>query len=183
MRRIYFTVIIALSPMLLLGQYFLELHSEYDDSFREWEIILEQDSTEIEGTLELSWGIKNDFTQWQYRVGDLYGEINQKFNNNAGLWELRSEGKVVTMRQVWPGDKSEWKISYDGRTFVFRTSHPSRYDEWSFGDDKMGELILYTDIAMDPRDWIISDYTIEAITFEERMAAIFVGLYSSIPIR
>lgn len=181
MRRFFHIIVLVISPMLLFGQYFLELHSEFDDSFRAWNLVLEQDSSEIEGELELSWDMNNDFTQWQYRIDDKYGEISQKFGNNAGLWELRSEGNVVTMRQVWPGDTSEWKISHNGRSFVFQTTHPVRFDEWSIKGDKYGELIMYTDIRMDLRDWIISDYTIDSVTFEERMAAIFVGLYSSIP--
>ena len=174
-------MILLIAPFMLSGQYLMELHSEADNSFREWEILLEKDSTEIEGELELTWGLGNDFTQWQYRVDDLDGEIALKFKNNPGLWELRSEGKVVTIRQVWPGDISEWKISNGDRSFVFKVVYPNRLDEWSIVGDKLGELVMYTENVGDPRDWIISDYTIDDVSFEERMAAIFIGLYSSTP--
>lgn len=168
-------------PFLLNGQYFLELHSESNNSFREWEFLMEKDSTEVEGDLELTWGLNNDFTQWQYRVDELYGEISQKFNNNPGIWELRSEGKIITIRQVWPGDASEWKISYDERSFVIRAVYSHRFDEWSVVGNNYGELAMYTEIQGDIRDWIVSDYMIDSITFEERMAAIFIALYSSTP--
>lgn len=168
-------------PLFLSGQYFLELHSESNTSFGEWELLLERDSTEVEGDLELTWGLNGDFTEWQYRIDELYGEISQKFNNNSGLWELRSEGKVITMRQVWPGDASEWKISYNGRSFTFRALYSHRFDEWTVVGKEFGELIMYTEFEGDIRDWIISDYMVDSITFEERMAAIFIALYSSIP--
>ena len=181
MKKLLYLSILLFLPICVCGQYFLELHTEFDDSFREWEMVLELDSTEIEGELELTWAINNDFTEWQYRVESLYGEIAQKFNNNPSLWELRSDGKVVTIRQVWPGDFTEWKISYDNRSFVFRPIYANQLDEWSVKGDKYGELIMYTDRLGDPRDWIISDYMNDDITFEERMAAIFIALYSSIP--
>jgi len=181
MGRFSSIVLLVIIPILLNGQYLLELHSEYDNSFREWEILLELDSTEIEGNLELTWGIGNDFTEWRYRIGDLDGEIAQKFNSNPGLWELRSEGEVVTIQQVWPGDISEWKISKGDRSFKFRIVYPNRLDEWSIVGDKLGELVLYTENIGDPRDWIVSDYTVDSVSFEERLAAIFIGLYTSIP--
>jgi hypothetical protein len=181
MRRFFQMLILVILPYVLLGQYFLELHAESDHSFREWEILLEKDSTELEGQLSLTWAINNDFSQWQYSIGDRYGEISQKFRNNPGFWELRSEGEIVTIMQVWPGDITEWKISRRSNTFVFKTIHPNRLDEWSIPGNEYGEFIFYTETLGDPRDWIVSDYTIAAVTFEERLAAIFIALYSSIP--
>ena len=168
-------------PLLLSGQYFLEFHSVSDNSFGEWEIILENDSTELDGSLELTWGVNNDFTQWQYRVDERYGEIYQKFRNNPGVWELASDDKVVTIRQVWPGDFTEWKISHEDRSFVFRPIYPNQLDEWSIKGNQHGELVIYTEHLGDPRDWIVSDFTTEVITFEERMAALFIALFSSFP--
>ncbi|MEM9547110.1 MAG: hypothetical protein AAGA77_14110 [Bacteroidota bacterium] len=181
MKIIFSIVLMLATPYLLEAQYFLGFHSEYDDTFREWNIVLEKDSTEIEGELELTWGINNDFTQWQYRVGDRYGEIYLKFKNNPGLWELAADDKVVTINQVWPGDVTEWKISHAGRSFVFRTTYPNILDEWAIKGNKHGELVIYTEYTGDARDWIVSDYTVEEITFEERMAALFIALQVSTP--
>lgn len=183
MRKFSYLIICLFAPVFLQGQYFLEFHTESDNSFREWEIILENDSTEIEGSLELIWGLNNDFTQWQYRIADQDGEISQKFANNSGLWELRSGGKVVTIRQTWPGDISEWKISHEDRSFDFQVVNQNYLDEWHIPDEKLGELVIYTENMGDPRDWIIIDYTIDSITFEERMAAIFIAIFSSTPKR
>ena len=168
-------------PFILRGQYVLELHSEADDSFREWEIILEKDSTEIEGTLRLTWGIDNDWSDWQYSIEELDGEISQKFNNNPGLWELRSDNKIVTISQVWPGDPTEWKIQCEGRKFTIRTIYSNQLDEWTLGEQALGELVVYTETQGDPRDWIVSDYMLDQFSFEERMAAVFIALFTSIP--
>lgn len=181
MKVIFLMFTLILISVSLNGQYFLELHSEFDDSFREWEIILEKDSTEISGDLRLTWGVGNDWSEWQYRVGDYYGEISQKFKNNPGFWELRSDDLIVNIRQVWPGDSTEWSINCGKRTFTFRTLYTDQLDDWAMVEPQMGELILYTETRGDARDWIVSDFTIDEINFEERMAAIFIGLYTSIP--
>lgn len=183
MRESLAILILLAVPYCMCGQYFLEFHSEYDDSFREWDIVLENDSTELYGQLQLTWAINNDFTQWQYRVEDHDGEIYQKFKNNTGLWELASGDRVVSIRQQWPGDLTEWKISCEGRSFVFRPIYPHQLDEWSIVGEEYGELVLYTEYRGDPRDWLVSDYTKDMVTFEERMAAIFIALYVSTPKR
>lgn len=176
--QIYLFIVI---PLSLSGQYFLEFHAVADDSFREWEIILEKDSVEVEGNLRLTWGIDNDWTAWQYSIDDLDGDIVQKFKNNPGFWELRSDTRTVTINQVWPGDPSEWKISTGGRKYTIRTVYSNQLDEWALVEPKFGELIIYTETQGDPRDWIVSDYTIEEISFEERMASLFIALFTSIP--
>ena len=181
MRVLIFTFFMLLGSIPIFSQYFLELRTEFDDSFREWEILLEKDSTEIFGELELTWSIGNDFTQWRYRVDDLDGDIVQKFNNNPGFWELRSVDKLVSIRQVWPGDPNQWKISCDERSFVFRTLYNNQLDEWTLSTDRLGELIVFTNVMGDPRDWIISDFMSDDVSFEERMAAIFIAIYTSTP--
>lgn len=181
MKNFILSFFLILSPFVLRAQFFLELHAESDHSFRAWEIVLENDSIVIYGNLELTWGLNNDFTEWQYRVDDKFGEIIQKFHNNPGLWELRSEGKVVSIRQVWPGDNGEWKISCGENAFTFRTIYSNQLDDWSIKETEYGKLILYTESQGDPRDWIVEDYMLESISFEERMAAVFIGIFSSIP--
>ena len=165
----------------VIGQYFLAFRSDYNDSFREWEVVIEKDSLELFGELELTWAIGNDFTQWRYNVDDYSGDIVQKFNNNPGFWELRAAEKVVSIRQVWPGDPNQWKISFEDRSFEFRTLYHNQLDEWVVSNDKFGELVIYTNQVGDPRDWLIEDYMSDFITFEERLAALFIALYTSIP--
>ena len=163
------------------SQYFVEMHSVYDDAFREWEVIVEQDSTEFEGSLTVTWALSNDFSSWQYDIGDHFGEIKQPFKNNPRLWQLQSEGKVVTIQQVWMGDPTQWKISFQGNSFTMISADRRILDEWYVEERKLGELVLFTENRGDPRDWIISDYMIDDVTFEERMAAIFIALYTSTP--
>ena len=181
MRTICIILLFLFGITTMKAQYFLGARSAFSDSFREWELILEKDSTEIEGDLELTWAIGNDFTQWRYDVDGLSGEIYQKFNNNPGLWELRAEDRLVTIKQIWPGDPSQWKITLGKRSFTIRTLYNNQLDEWVLGDDKLGELVVLTNRIGDPRDWIIEDYMVDIVTFEERMAAIFIAIYTSTP--
>ncbi|MDF1694292.1 MAG: hypothetical protein P1U56_00580 [Saprospiraceae bacterium] len=139
------------------------------------------DSLEIDGELELVWGIGNDFTEWRYQIEDFEGTIKQTYKNNPSFWELRSDELSVSIKQVWPGDPTEWKISTKERSFTIKTLYGNRLDEWILKEREYGELVLYSEHPTDPRDWIITDYMIETITLEERMAAIFIALYSSTP--
>jgi len=180
-RIVFHLLLLCFVPIRMQAQYFLEANIAYSDSFREWNIIMEKDSQELEGRLELTWAFRGDFTEWRYDLGNNRGDITQKFANNPGLWELRSENRVVSMRQVWPGDPTEWKIECEGRSFVFLTAQAGILDEWILKTDKYGELVLYTDRIGDPRDWLIADYMDIMISLEERLAAIFIGLYTSTP--
>jgi hypothetical protein len=179
MKGIIQVIIVLLFPFCLHGQYFLEMHTLEDNSFGEWEILLEKDSSDIYGNLRLTWGMSNNLSEWQYSVDGKEGEILLKFKNNPGLWELRSEDGLITIQQTWPGDPTEWKISNGKRSFTFKTIYQNQLDDWSTEEEDLGQLVVYTERRGDPRDWIISDYMKDEITLEERMAAIFISIYTS----
>lgn len=161
------------------GQYLLGIHSVYDDSFREWEIEVEIDSTTtIEGTLEPTWGIGNDLSEWRFSIGDMDGEIVQRYQHDPGYWELRLDGEVTTIKQTWRNDPTQWQISNGKQTIVFRSINGMQADEWQNTDPNLGDLVLYAEHRNDPRDWIIEDYMIDEIPFEMRFAAAYIAIYS-----
>jgi len=164
------------------AQYLLGFHTENNDSFREWMVEVEIDSlTTVEGKLELTWGIGDDFTSWRYSIGDKDGEIDQKYGNNDGYWELKQDGEVVSITRTWPNDPSQWKVKYNGQKITIKTKFGNTLDEWENRNTKKGDLIIYTEREGDPRDWIIEDYMNDDIPFSMRMAATFIAIYSSSP--
>jgi hypothetical protein len=177
---------IFLITLILYGQldaqYIVAFNTENDDSFREWNVELEIDSsTFISGNLALTWGLGDDFTAWQYSIGENDGEILQKYANNPAFWELRQDGEVVSMTRTWPNDPTQWKIKLNGRQFTIKSKYGNVLDQWENRKSANGDLIIYTEREGDPRDWLIEDYMVEDIPFLMRLAAVFISIYSSSP--
>ena len=116
MKRIFIILIIFLTAVQVDAQYIVAINAENNDSFREWNVEIEIDSTTfISGKLGLTWGLGDDFTAWQYSIGAYDGDIVQKFANNPAFWELRQDGEVVTITRTWPNDPTQWKIKLDDK--------------------------------------------------------------------
>ncbi len=166
----------------LQAQYIIAFHTENNDSFRVWNVEIEVDSiTIIEGQLELTWGLSDDFTAWQYSIGDIDGDIVQKYDNNPGFWELRQGSDIVSITRTWPNDPTSWKIKLGKQQFTIKSKYGNTVDEWQNREADRGDLIIYSENEGDPRDWLIDDYMNDDIPFSMRMAAVFISIYSSSP--
>lgn len=164
------------------AQYITEFHSEHNDSFREWNVVLEIDSTTIiEGQLSLTWGLGDDFTDWQYSIGDFDGNIVQKYRNNPAFWELRQGSEIISITRTWPNDPTSWKIKSGKLQITIKSVHGNTVDEWQNRNPANGDLIILTETEGDPRDWLIDDYMNDTFPFTMRMAAVFISIYSSCP--
>lgn len=180
-KKILFFLILAF-PVLCSGQYILGLHTTMDDSYREWVVEIEIDSLTVEeGNLELTWGLSNDFTAWQYDIAEVSGEIIQKYQNNPTYWELKSDSGIVTIKQTWRNDPTLWVITKGDLSFSIRTANRNILDEWYLTDNEMGEFIIYTEHSGDARDWLVEDYMHDHIPIEMRIAATFIVIYTSSP--
>lgn len=179
-----FFLIILLTILLhatTFGQYLVGASTVWDDSAKEWEIYYEQDSTLIEGELEVTFSINNRYDKWSFSIGDLHGDVRQIFSNDDSRWELSSSDRSVSIRQVWPRDKSEWILTDDHHSIRIRTRYNQSAQEWINTDHDNGDLYVYTTYEGDYRDWTIEDYMSEEISLEMRFAALFIILYNSIP--
>ncbi|MFT6337578.1 MAG: hypothetical protein ACJATI_004342 [Halioglobus sp.] len=182
MKKIFIFLISFLFLSQLDAQYIVAFNTENDDSFREWNVELEMDSTTfITGKLGLTWGLGDDFTAWQYSIGEFDGEIVQKFANNPAFWELRQDGEVVTIIRTWPNDPTQWKIKLDDRQFTIKSKYGNTLDQWEVRESNKGDLFIFTEREGDARDWLIEDYMSNDIPFIMRMAAVFISIYSSSP--
>ena len=182
MTRLFTFIFAVFLSVQLQAQYILAFHTEDNDSFREWNIEVELDSvTVIEGDISLTWSLDDDFTAWQYSIGDFDGDIVQKYKNNPAFWELRQGSDVVSITRTWPNDPTSWKIKMGKEQFTIKSKYGNTVDEWLNKETKKGDLIIYTEHEGDPRDWLVDDYMNDDIPFCMRMAAVFISIYSSTP--
>lgn len=181
MRRVFLLSMGALwVPVFLFAQVLAGIGTEWSDSFREWNIYTLEENEP--GELRLRWSTGNDWTEWNYTLGEHFGSVRIKWRNNPNEWEIRGDNVIVTARTLWNNDPREWRISGPGsRQFTLKCRYGNQTDEWQISDDRYGIFQMYTNWEGDPRDWVIVDELFEEVTLAEKMAMAFIVLYHSTP--
>ncbi len=175
----YTYIFILLFPLCARGQYLIGISTVWNDSFKEWTLIAEEESDD--GKLEMRWQLRNDWSEWDFDFAGVRGEIFLKRENDNQHWQARGNGDVVNARTVWPGDRSEWQVSYQDIDLTIRTVIRDIADEWVVEDRRYGTFLVYTDWEGDPRDWIIEDNLSEDIPHLMKIMLVHVVLMQSIP--
>lgn len=184
----------------LHAQTLSSVSTRWSDSFVEWEIyaVMQSDTTqtdeegededakpeeELYGEFKLRWlHMRDDFSEWDYELGDERGTIKQKWKDDLSQWELRSySGNVITMRTMWSNDLSEWRITDNSVTLNLKSKWKNQFDEWLVDDSNRGQFYLYTLAERDPRDWAIQDNLDEDVSEAMKMALIFITVFCGSP--
>ena len=183
----------------LHAQTLSSVSTRWSDSFVEWEIyaVMPADTTqtdegededtkpeeELYGEFKLRWlHMRDDFSEWDYELGNERGTIKQKWKDDLSQWELRSySGNVITMRTMWSKDLSEWRITDNSITLNLKSKWKNQFDEWLVDDSNRGQFYLYTLAERDPRDWAIRDNLDEDVSEAMKMAIIFVTVFCGSP--
>ncbi len=139
MSRILHTLLILQLAMALPAQEqrLSGISSRWSDSFVEWEIYAVNADTstaaeekesdypdeDVVGELKLRWlNIRDDWSEWDFQIGEWRGTIRQKWKDDKNQWELRTyEGDVVTMRTAWPNDFKEWRVTDNTMALTLRS--------------------------------------------------------------
>lgn len=183
----------------LQAQTITSVSTRWSDSFVEWEIyaVMPKDTTEtdsgdtdtespeeeIYGEFKLRWlNVRDDFSEWDYELGDERGTIRQKWKDDLSQWELRSySGNIVTMRTMWSNDLSEWRVTDNSITLNLKSKWKNQFDEWLVDDAARGRFYLYTFTERDPRDWAVDDALNEEVSEPMKMALIFLTVFCGTP--
>lgn len=190
-------------PAIAQTQTLSSVSTRWSDSFVEWEIyaVMPRDSSEIApekpeeeedaeppeeelyGEFKLRWlHMRDDFSEWDYEVGEERGTIRQKWKDDLSQWELRSyTGNVVTMRTMWSNDLSEWRVTDNSITLNLKSKWKNQFDEWLVDDATRGRFYLYAYTEQDPRDWVIEDSLESDVTLSMKMAMIFLTVFCASP--
>lgn len=172
------------------------ISTRWSDSFVEWDLfVFSQDSTENEtddaeapdeelyGGLQLRWlNVRDDWTEWDFTLGEERGTIRMKWKDDPTQWELRMySGAVVTMRAAWANDLTEWRVTDNSISLTLRSRWTSQLDEWLVQDSARGSFYLYTLREGDPRDWAIEDGLDASVSEPVKLAMIFLAVFHSSP--
>ena len=158
------------------AQSLVAVSTKYNDDFNNWYVYT--DSTNLVGELNTRWAHKNNFAEWDYRIGEVTGMIREKWPGEAFQWDVRGGNEIITIQSVYPRDYSEWRISYKDKTYQIKPVYGNQWDEWQIVS-KNGSFRIFTTREMDPRDWDIEDGLPDE-NIHVRMALSFIVVYTAI---
>ena len=173
------SLLILLSYLQLEAQRLTEISAKFNDAFVEWEFYT--DDNDDAGMLNMIWQNPDDWSQWNYRIGEKTGTIKTKWNKDFSQWELRGENKIITAQMIWNGDPRQWRITDNSMTLELKTKWGNQLTEWVVDDNKKGQFYMYMDVQNDPRDWQIEDELDETVSFPMKMALVFLTMFNSVP--
>ena len=175
-------LIIGCIPFIQHGlpaQSIIGIGTRYNDTFREW--VITTDDEEVVGELRMRWAFKDDWTEWDLRLGDLSATIEQKWKDDPNLWEIRCGDATVNARTTWPGVFNRWKLSDGKHQFNWGTKFTNQRDEWLTDNRGQDFFQVYTYREGDPREWVIVDQLPEDVSMAMKLAMIFLTLLFSSP--
>ncbi len=183
MKKILPLAFCLLTALFAKAQYLTGISSYYDDSFIEWRFFTEnEDGDEDEGELKITWQLRDDdFTEWDYRIGDAFGTIKMKWRDNPEEWELRGNNTIVSARTVWPGQFDEWRVYDSSTSLTLKSKWTNQWDNWLLRNSNNGNFFMYTNYERDPRDWVVVDELDEKVSFEMKVMLMFVVMINSTP--
>ena len=161
------------------GQAIIGAETRYNNSFREWVLITDDDN--IEGELRLRWTFSDDWSAWDWRVGDVAATIEQKWTDDPNLWVIRCQGITVNAKTAWAGEFHRWKLSDGKHQINWQSKYSNIKEEWEIDSHEDLFFQMYTQWEGDPRDWTIVDELPDDISPAIKVAMIFLTLHFSTP--
>ena len=159
-------------------QTLLGLSTRFNNAFVEWDVYADSIQT---GNISITWQQPDNWGEWNYRVGEKSGTIKTKWSEDFTMWELRGDNKIITAQPVYPGNPCAWRITDNNFSLVLSCRNGNDSNEWAVEDEKRGTFFIYTDVANDPRDWVIDDNLSNTVPFPMHMMLTFIALFNSIP--
>lgn len=160
------------------AQKITNIEALYNNSFREWIIFQDDD---LRGELRLKWIHSNDWTAWEFRLGDTIATIEQKWNEDPNLWSIRCNGITVTAKTAWAGEFERWKLNDGNHQFNWQSRYSNQRDEWELDTQKNQSFKMQTAWEGDPRDWVVEDNLPADVSAAMKIAMIFLTLHFSSP--
>lgn len=181
--RVYMRMLLALSFLFffssfLIAQQLTAVAAQWSDSFKEWTIYTDVEGEE--GYLRLRFNSRGDWTRWEYRIGEWFGQIKTKWPERVDEWEVRGENQIVDARTIWRDNMREWRISSpEGYQYKWQSRYANYLEEWVIDTEEHGFFEMYTAFEGDPREWTIVDELDAGLP--ERMMLVFLTIINSTP--
>jgi len=162
---------------------YVQVSSQWDDSFREWVIYsFDEEEKEIEHMLSVDWPDKNRWADWTIEHEKYSTAVRQKWKNKPDNWELRTPDLLLQFQPKWRNDYNEWTLNWDENKLSWKTVNTNNLAHWYFENKEFGVFEMFTINNGDPRDWEIIDET-KNLPKDIKDGLIFIALYLTAPKR
>ena len=128
-----------------------------------------------------TWLLSDDWSQWDYRFGEISGSIEMKWIGSPGQWELRGMNEIYSMKPIWSNDLREWRITNNDFQLKLKTRFRNSLEEWEIRSADHGNFFMFTEFEGDLRDWTIVDEMDPDVPFQMKLSIIFTVLFHSTP--
>jgi len=112
-----------------IAQKMTGIFTKFNNTFREWTIVTEDE--DLRGELRLKWIHSDDWTAWDFTLGDTFATIEQKWSEDPNLWIIRCNGVTVNAKTAWSGEFLRWKLNDGKHQFNWQSKYANQRDEWS----------------------------------------------------
>lgn len=163
----------------LFAQNLTGLSAKWNDDFSEW-IILTNDE-EVEGELNMTWQMQNDWSSFDYRIEDASGNIKIKWRDNPNEWETRGDNEIITARTRYPNDPRQWRITDNDMNFILKQKYGNNPNTWLITNDEYGYFEMYMYYRNDFREWVIVDELGEDVSLAMKMTMVFLVMNNTTP--
>lgn len=179
MPRLFLISILLLGYIQLSAQILTGLSARWNDDFSEW--IIFTDYEDIEGELNMTWQMQNDWSSFDYRIEDASGNIKMKWRDNPSEWETRGDNEIITARMRWKNDPREWRITDNDMTFILKSKWGNNPNTWLITNKEYGYFEMYMHRRDDFREWVIIDELGEDVSLAMKMMMVFLVMNNTTP--
>lgn len=175
----FIIILLMITSGHVSGQMIIGLGTRFNDSFKDW--VIKTDDEDIDGEVRMRWAFRDDWTEWDIRIGDIVATVEQKWKDDPNLWEIRCGEYTVNARTTWPGVFNRWKLNDGKNQFNWGTKFANQRDEWRVDTGREDLLNVHTYWPGDPRDWVVEDNLPGDVSTAMKLAMIFIAIHFSTP--
>ena len=179
MKSLILYISLSFLPAVLSGQ-IVGMETAWANEFNEWNIYaIDSDGEDIEGQLRMRWAINDDWSEWDYRIGEDFGQIKVKWKGNYNQWELRGGNEIIDIQTIYKDDATQWRIRSSSKVIRLELNRRDAPFDWRVDDKEAGFYEVYTEWERDPNAWTIVDEMSADVSVHMKMAILFFSAFSS----
>jgi hypothetical protein len=168
-----------LLPQHVISQKMTGAYTRFSNTFREWTIVTDQE--DLRGELRLKWFHSDNWTEWDFTLGDTFATIQQKWSEDPNLWVIRCNGVTVNAKTAWAGEFLRWKLNDGKHQLNWQSRYGNQRDEWELDTRNKETMRMQTYWEGNPTEWVIDDTLPDDVSAAMKIAIVFLTLHFSSP--
>ncbi len=136
----------------LYAQRIESVNAYFDDEYSWWQFY---EANEHIGDLQARWAFDHNYRDWNIRIGEMSGEIRQRWMEKPHYWELRWGNELAVFYPVWPNQLDTWRIEFRQSIYTYEWQLDPDGVLWQLHQSGKSLLHVYNEYFGDLRDWLV----------------------------